>query len=270
MANMQFYYGNLINTLTMVTVSVLEGGEGIGTGTLKNLFDRDETSLYRTAGLNSDNTNTTIDIKFASATNITTIIYQNMNARYLFAAYNSNAANKFSLTVSTEGTQTSHWNNFPTYSYAYLDFATIAVNSVRIITGTTHPANEEKEIGELWILNRCLTFGHNPSARQYKTNFYRKEYVHQMSDGGTEPYILADRYKADIKRTYVSENEKDILEDIHDLYSDIVFVPAPTANSWDGEIWQVNWIGDFDFDNYTDNYRDNGFSGNIKLREIPR
>lgn len=259
MGNMEFHYANYVNTTTLITC-------GAGTTTFSNLFDRKSSTQWATSGFNDDTTSTVLSVQFGSTKNITTIVLENINLKDVQVYYNSNTANKFSLTVNTEGTQTSFWDA-NSATYLYLDFVTTAVNSVQIVASSTIDANEEKKIGELWILNKNLRLENNPSAKRYKVIKKRKEYVHQMSDGGFATYILSDRYRADIKMEFVSETERDSLRDIHLDWNSYVFLPSPTGTSWDKKVYEVNWIGDFDFLNYTDNYRDNGYSGTIRLRE---
>ena len=259
MGNMEFHYANFVNTTTLITC-------GSGSTTFGNLFDRKSSTQWVTSGFNNDTTSTVLSVEFPSSKNITTIVLENINLKDVQVYYNSNTANKFSMTTATEGTQTSFWDA-NSATYLYLDFATTSVDSIQVVASSTIDANEEKKIGELWILEKDLRLTYNPSSKQYMTNFKRKEYVHQMSDGGFATYILSDRFQADIKLNFVSESERDNLRDIHLNWKPYVFIPAPTGTSWDKQIFEVNWIGTFDFLVYADNYRDNGYVGTIRLKE---
>jgi hypothetical protein len=91
-----------------------------------------------------------------------------------------------------------------------------------------------------------------------------------MSDGGTVVYFVQDNFKADIQRQYVDETEYDSLRSLHTLVTPFSFVPFPTGTSWDDKMYEVNWIGDFDFESYSENVKDAGYSGSMRLRETPK
>lgn len=268
MANMEIHYANYLNTTTMI--GCYSGvTTTIGDTSFANLFDRDSSSQFQTVDVDTNATAATLTIEFDSPKNLTTIVLQNTNLKYLLPYYNSNSANKFSLTVITEGTLTGQWFQNSSTNL-YLNFATTTVNSVQIYMAQTFPAVEEKKIGELWLLEKILRFTDNPSAKQFKPKINRKEYDHEMSNGGISTYILAENYSADIQRTFVTETEKNTLKTIYNIWEPIVYLPNPTGTSWDTFIYETNWIGDFEFVEYSDNYRDNGFSGRIRLRETPK
>ena len=89
-----------------------------------------------------------------------------------------------------------------------------------------------------------------------------------MSDGGYALYRVAEKFTADIKLDYVSQAERDNLYDLYSSWEDFLFTPFPTGTSWDGKIYPVNWIKSFDFEEYKNNYKDNGYVGTVRLREI--
>jgi hypothetical protein len=266
MAVMSLYYENYLNTTTLCTVSA---AASIDITTYKNLFDRKKSTQMVTSNVADNNTATTLHVQFGSSKNITGIMLQNINLKFLIIYYNSSSANRFTMNSVTEGTQTSQWSG-NSATNLYIEFPTTTVDSVQVYMAQTTPLVEEKKVGELWIIENVLDFDRNPSAKQYKPVIKRKEYQHEMSDGGVATYIIADRYRADIKRTYVSETERDNLETLHQRWQPLTFFPDPTVNSWSGDVYSVNWVGDFNFYEYADNYRDNGFNGTIRLRERPK
>lgn len=239
-----------------------------GTGTALYLFDRYPSKSYESSGDNDDLTTTSIVVEFPSAVNVNRIALQNINLKSFKIYHSSNTANLITLTT-TCGTNSSEWTGNSSTNL-YLIFATTNVTSIGIAATATIDANEEKRIGELWISRTAVEFDRNPSARDYKVSIDRKEYSHIMSDGGTAIYVIGDNYKADIRYTYVNSTTQSQLEDIHNEWSPFVIVPDPTGTSWSAQIYEVNWIGDFDFVQYSDNYKGNGYQGTIRLRETPK
>lgn len=260
--NMECLRGNWLNTTTMLTVDT-------GTASALYLFDRKSTQTWQSIGDNSDATTSTIRIEFTSAKNIDRIVLQNINWKGFRIYYNSNTSNLFSLS-STCPTGTSQWNTNSATSLYLMLAATTSVSVVTIEVTTTAISNAEKYCGEIWVASQYLQFVDNPSAREYKVSYDRKEYTHEMSDGGTAVYFIQDNYFADIKRTFVDTSEYEELRGLHTLYTPFLFVPFPTGTSWDGKIFEVNWIGDFEFETFSDNYTGNGYSGTMRFRETPK
>jgi hypothetical protein len=50
----------------------------------------------------------------------------------------------------------------------------------------------------------------------------------------------------------------------------LVFTPFPTGTSGNGDIFEVNWTGSYDFEQFSSNFKDNGFKGQLRLRETPK
>jgi len=254
------HYANFLNTTTMVSVST-------GTDTSSFLFDRESTNSFQSNGDNSDLTTTTLTVNFTSTEIVDRIILQNINLKSFKVYYNSNSANVFSITSALTGT-TEWTGNSATSLYLILESAK-TIGSLTIEATSTISANEEKKIGELWLTQNLLTFDQNPQAKGYKAETERKEWTHEMSDGGTVIYALSDKFSTRIKRKYVDQDEYDTLKTIHKIWDAIVFVPFPTGTAWNSEIYEVTWVGPFTFETYADNYKENGFTGSIRLQETP-
>lgn len=262
MANMEFLRANYLNTTTMITVDS-------GSDSSYALFDHKPTEYFTTSGDNSDLTTCTIRIEFTSAKNIDRIVLQNINWKGFRFYYNSNTANTFTFD-STCPTTTSEWNQNSATSLFLKPAATTTCTIITFEITTTAIANAEKYCGEMWFSEKLLQLDHNPTAKDYKVKIGRKEYNHEMSDGATAVYYIQDNFSADIKLNYVDSDEYENIKDIHDLNTAFTFVPEPTGTAWNNKIYDVNWIGDFDFEQYATNVKDNGYNGTIRLRETPK
>ena len=257
--NMEFLTVNEINTTTMITVSA-------GSTSTEYLFDRNSTKQFQSL---ATTTAVSITVSFLATTTIDRIVLQNINLKDFTIYYDGTVTNLFSLASNNITSTTDFSNNSATNLYLYLGTG-IACTSVSIVASATVVAGEAKKIGEFWLGHQQLQLEKNPTAKDYKVKLARKEYQHKMSDGGIALYVLDEKFQADIRLSFQSENMKESLYDLYSDWSEFVFVPFPTGTSWDGNIFEVNWVGDFEFESYSDNYIENGFSGVIKLRETPR
>lgn len=258
--NMEFLYANYINTTTVASTTT-------GTGTVAQLIDRYTTKYYESSGDNSDLTITTLHLTFPSPKVVNRIVMQNVNLK-AFGVYPDTVTNA-AFTLTGAATNSSAWAQNSTTNL-YLVFPTQTVSAIVIRMSATMVANSEKKIGELWISQRFCILEDNPSAKDYKVARDRKEFVHTMSDGGTAVYVVDDKLRADIKIDYVSASMTSLLSDLHGHWEEFIFVPFPTTTGWDSKIYEVVWTGDFDFEEYTDNYKGNGFVGTMRLRETAR
>jgi hypothetical protein len=262
MSNMEFWTGNLLNTTTMVTPSAG------GTSSVDNLFDSNVNTYFTSVGDNNDATETTIRIEFSSSKNIDRIALTDINWRGFNIYYNSNTANRLALSAGSP-TTTSIWSSNSTTSLL-LKFTTITASIITIEITTTMAANEEKEISELWIGTLAHTFVYNPEAGDYDPKLDRQEYRHEMSDGGVSTFVVQDNFKATIKRKYVDTTEFTGLKTLYQSNDEFCFIPFPTVTSWDAQIYEVVWTGDFEFYQYTTNYKGNGYSGKMTLEGVPK
>ena len=261
MSNMRILYANHLDTTTLITVDS-------ATDSVQYLFDRDTSNLYQSSGYDTT-TSTTIVFTPTSAKAVDHIILQNMNLKAFQVCYET-TTQLFTLTSGIMGTSAAHWDaNAATNLCIYIpDVKTCSV--IKIVAELAMTDDTEKKIGELWVCNQAIELEYNPTAKNYKTKFDRKEYVHEMSDGGTAFYALGNMFSADIKLDYVSASSTSIFWTLHNTYSPLTFIPFPTGASWDGKVYEVNWTGDYEFDQLTENAPDLGYEGTIRLRETAK
>ena len=263
MSNMEFLNINFLNTTTLASCSS-------GSTTVAYLFDRNISNQFQSSGDDDDATTTTLEIIFPSVKEVDRIVLQNINLKSFHLYYDNTTTNRFSLTSADTGTSVWSQNSA---TNLFLKLETIkTISSLHIQMTATIDANENKKIGELWITSKILTLEHNPGSQQYKPKFDRKEYTHNMSDGGTAHYIIDKSFVCNMKLTYQSNSMTNALLDIYEDADPFVFVPFPTSSAWEGRhIYEVNWVGDYDFLQPAKNYYSSyGWSGNLRLKETPR
>lgn len=261
MSNMEFIYSNYLDTATQINCST-------GTTTSSRLWDRIPSKQFNSSGDNDDTTTTTIAIEFAEYQDVDRIILENINFKGFKVYYNSNTANLFSITNAATGT-TEYTQNSETTLFFKLE-TTLSITSIFLEVTTTMAANEEKKIGQIWASSLRLSLTDNPDTKGFKNSMSPKEFNHKMSDGGVSNYKIADNFKANLALKYVSTTVHDSLKDIYDAWTPFIFVPFPTGTSWDGKIYEVNWIKDFDFLNYQNNFKGNGFKGTVRMVGTPK
>jgi hypothetical protein len=249
MAFMEFLKQNFLDTTTMVKVNS-------NTGTAQYLFDRNPNLTYASVGYNSI-TSTVISIELDANTVISHLLFQNHNFKQFRVFYNSVTANTLSPDINvTQNSATS----------SYFSFTSITVNSIQIQVDTTIAGSTDKQIGELIVTERVLQFERNPTANEWRPAIRRKQIVHEMPDGGVKVYHIRDKFKAKIGFDFITETFHNNLKNVFEDAEPRIFVPFPTATSWDGTAPETAWIGDFNF-RHGDNAKDAGYSGDIDLRE---
>ena len=259
--NMEFIYSTYFNTTTLCTVNN-------GTNTVLYMFDQDSNTDFESSGDNSDATTTTIRIDFPDTQTVDRIILRDINFKSFKIYYNSNSANLFSMTGSVTGT--SFWTGNSETSL-YLICATVTnISSIFIEATATMIADEEKACGEFYISRKYFTMEYNPNAENYNPKFYGKQFSHEMSDGGNIVYYIAKKFQAEIELKYISETEHNNFLDLYNENINFLFSPFPTGTNWDNKIYNVNWVGDFNFEKFSDNVKNNGYSGKILLYEVPQ
>jgi hypothetical protein len=253
---MEFLTQTLLETTTQLIVNS-------NTLTASNLMNPDVRYQYTSASLNSDIVYSTVRINFTSTQTVDRISLMEFNAKAFNIFYNGVTANAFTLTSPTTTSQ------FTTNSATnlYLACTPVACTSVSFDFLSTIVANSEKAIGYLYVGTNALTFPRIPNASNYTPMKDPKDFVHELSDGGSRRHVVQVKWGTKIKFQYITESFRNSLLDIYNAFSPRVFVPFGTGTSWDGILFESNWVGNFDFYKYSDDASNSGFSGSIELKE---
>ena len=263
--NMEILKQNFLNTTTMVSVAT-------GTDNAANLFNRSKSSSYVSVGKDDDTAGVTIGVDFSGTTkNIDRIVLQNINYKGFKIYHSSNTGNTITLTSTSDTTVTDWVSNSATS--LYLIFATIQATSIFIDGTTTMDANENKNVGEFWVTEKRLRLERNPTAKDYKPVLKRKEFRHEMAEGGTTSYVISESYRADLRLRFRNETETAALLDLYDDRVPFVFVPFPTSTGWttfkNERIHEVIWVRDFTFQHERNN-TGVGYSLRARMEETPK
>jgi hypothetical protein len=249
MKTMQFFEQNLLNTTTMVTVDS-------GTGTVGYLFDRNLDVSYQSSGYTGA-TSTTITITFPTESVISRLMIQNHNLKSFSAYYNT--ASAFNPAIGTA-------TNSDTYSY--FTFASVTAASISIQMSDVIDAGQERTIGELYVGDAKVQFDYNPHTDNYDPKLYKQKIKHTMPDGGTNLFIVGNKYQANITLKFIGETFHDALKTVYDAAAPLYFVPEATTSGWAGQAHEVVWVNDWDF-TYAENSKSQGYNGKIQIEETP-
>lgn len=257
---MEFLSPNYVNTSTMLAVDSNTAGSSF-------LFDRRPQRKYFSAGFNDDLTTTSIRVSFPNTVTIDHIILQNINWKK-FTIWTGATATTFALTT-TAGTIASAWTaNAGTNLYLVLA-STTAMTSMSIDVYSTQTANEEKAVGQLYVGSRLYQFAKNPDIGGFDPVVHPKHIEHEMSDGGTIVYRIREKMYYTLSVKYDTDFST-LKTNVYDLNSEIYFTPFPTCTSWNGDAYEVQWVGGFFAGKKpSQNYVQTGYDLKIKLEETP-
>lgn len=245
MAEMEFLGQNLIHSTTLIMVDS-------ASNTVEYLIDRNPSTQYETDGYAST-TATIIGIDFSSPTIITNIMIQHHNLKEFRLFFNSVTANSIGLFTSNSDTST------------YTTFASVTVSSVQLQMDSAM-TSAEKAVGQFVLAEKQLVFNRNPEIKSFKPLIDRIQVRHKMADGGITLHNIKDKYKVQMKFTYIEESFYNSLLDIYEAASPVYYVPFPTTSAWLGNAYEMVWSKGFDF-KYATNTRAIGYSGKLILEE---
>lgn len=226
-------------------------------GTLTALFDRDinEQLVFTASSTNW------LELSLSSEL-VSSIALQNINFKNFRILVNSATVNP-----TNHDTNASYWTTWADNNL-YIDFATVTGNTIQVQVYST--TSGDAEIGQWICTNQRYELAYNPSYNQYKPVLDGNRFSKKTADGGFFTYQIKEKFSSDIKLTFVPASTTAELRNIYNTTSAWYFVPFPTQTSWDGDAWEVNWIGDYQFKQNAYNTRSTPFyNGTIRLRETP-
>lgn len=246
--NFEFCGKNLVNTTTMIGCST-------GTGTFAYLYDRNLDIDFQTDG-HTGNTTTTLTITFDAPTTISRVMLQNHNLKAFRIFYDGATANS----IGIESTNSATSSLFP--------FTATDISSISIQMDDVIDAGQERTIGELVIADCRVTLDNNPDTGNFTPRLFGKKIRHEMPDGGTSLFMVANKYRAKMKLRFVAESITTALLSLYNDGDAFYFIPEGTTAAWSGEARECVWVNDWDF-TYGDNAKTQGQSGSIEIEETP-
>jgi len=221
-------------------------------------------------------------LDFGSTQTVDALVYDRCYAAEVYAKYNASAdawtETAFNFFNFYSGTITA----FTTSSFVYADRTSTSF----ILNFTTATAYTDKmiigwlgatiggfvgSVQNIIPLERIFELDENPDASDFKISIKSVEILHKIADGGVKKGRLAESARYSIALDYVSNEGYEKLYNLYEQNKSFFIVHNPSSSAaWVPLIHEVNWLGDFTFEEYTDNFKGNGWRGNITLAEVPR
>jgi hypothetical protein len=259
MENFKFMHQNYAATTTQLYVNS-------GTLTAPNLIDRDRTTRWISVGYDS-NTTSVIRISLTAATAVSRIFVCGCNWSAFRVFYDGITANVFNPDIQI---------NTQDADNLFFEFATQTVASVTFEVMTTAPISNEKYATEIYLGNDYFELSRNPDASNYNPRYYKKGRELEMADGGIVSIFVGNKFQADISLNYVEATIASYLSNLYGLHNPFYFVPfavngftTVSLEQWDGQAYETNWTGNYNFLKIADNNIINGFVGEFTLAETP-
>lgn len=233
------------------------------------LLDRDKNNLFEfSGGSTADAPNAKLHVTLPAAVTINTIIMRNINFEHFQISYNGFA---IPLTILPQiyGTAVALWDDWSD-SNLVLQFGDLDIHSIDILVHSEASGSDNYEIGAVILAKQAYQLPRNPNFAGYKPKLTGLRIGKKMADGGYRSYQIKEKFSAEISLDCVPGSVSSELRDLYETDMSFNFCPYPTTTAWDGDVWEVNWINDFEFlqpavnDLGTPLYR-----GKIKIAETP-
>lgn len=265
---MEFIGPNYFETTTGFTLTD-------NTALVYNILYRD-TAFRWSSNVNPNGTTTavTLTYSFDATTTIDRLALMQHNWREFRIFYNGSTASTIALdsghTALLE-TTASYWQS-NTLSAMYLKFTPINCTSLTIDIYATDTATGAgtPELGYLVATELLTDFdGIKPTASNFRTNKTPKQIVHELGDGSIKVQNIKNKYSAELNLIHIGDSVASCLYDIYNYDGNFHFIHSPTQSAnWNEIAVPCVWVGDYGFNDYTSNIKENGRSGMIRISEI--
>jgi hypothetical protein len=226
---------------------------------LSALLDKKSSNLFTWSA--GTGTNTCLHLSLAAATNINVLLLQNINFSKFEIQINS-------LAVSPIGadTTTAFWDSW-TDENLYLEFSTIAAQTIDVYVYTT-TSGGDRECGQIIATELQYELPWNPNFSDYLPTLSGRRQQKIMSDGGIKTYSIAEKFKASFRLNYVPPSVTSGIRDLYNSDNSYIFVPFATTTGWDGDAWEINFVGEYNLKQAANNdTSDPYYKGSIIIAE---
>lgn len=256
MSEPRIYTKNYVNGDNLFSVTS-------GSGSIVNIYDRDNASQWISSGAALDATTVQIDVTFyegVTAINraIDTLILLNHNIKNFVLYYWDGT------TYQTWLTKTSETTTNTVYS-----LSTQTISKIRFEMTLTQTTNVEKAIGELILCTLQLDLG--VDLDEYDVSFRQKVKPLLLGDGSFQQMLVywspnrTEKYEAKIKMRLVPTALLASLQAIKETGNPFLWYPESSQRP--SEIWLVHWANPWRY-RYSDKYKNVGYDLEFDLKEI--
>jgi hypothetical protein len=262
------------------------GNDDITVSTNSNIKTRliDRNAERRWVSTSGDETGT---ITLSVTSEIDTIVIQNTNASVFTIKYNTSTdfSPALSNTVVTGETVNvvDGSNNYlvdgssnyivsagvasRVYNSFYFKFTPVTPTTNVVITVTATTDSKALKVGQVVVTKQIHELVASGSMRIPSNT---KQYLKELSDGSINKIYVRRLNAYDMTLNNVSFQERANLELLYDLNKReaIYFIARPSMGTdpFDGLADHVNWVNQFDFNDYYNDLVNNGFTDTMELR----
>ncbi len=226
---------------------------------MSSLIDHLADSQWISVSEGTDGTASSVTWTPTASTTINRIFLQNHNFKDYQIYYNGTESNTFTPAINiTDGSG----------SHSYHEVSNQAVTSLTVKATKTLVANSEKALGEFFVGTEQFEATNNPA--DYSPIEVKRGYDLEMSDGGVRSIWQGQKYKADLHFEFIGTTEIASYKSLYDAHRNFYFMPTPTTGTaWDGDSWDVNWVGNYDALKLTGGIAKSvGYDVNMSLWEV--
>ncbi len=279
-SNFCFYSPNKIESAGNLTIQEFNSATGAwdavdyGITETSKLIDHETKALFEfSSGSKSKFRAAQIHVSLSSAQTLSAIMLKNIRDISGELAIALNASGD-ALTVIGDVAGDGEWSNWTNGNLlAHFEEVVATEFNIQFYIADESLASMDYALGEIMLMKRIYELPRNPNFSGYKPMLTGLRESKKMADGGVSTFQVKEKFSARIDLDYVPADVTSELRSLYETASSFVFCPFPTVGNgsdWDGDAWEVNWIGNFEFLQPAYNDRNTPlYRGSINLAEVP-
>lgn len=276
------FYDEVIQTGTNFLTITSEAGFSIPSQDYRLYIDRKK----------FNHVGATFDIAFSAKTEVSTIILENVLASHIVASnlsYNTGTTSTALDIQYASNTQTSYIFDLG-FSETTLTFDSVTAlldgeswmissdgefNGSYTISALGETAGSfQSFLDNIYFLRKIFYLDSLPDSEGLLISYNKMNIIHNIADGGIKKSSLSEASVVTIEIDFIKEDERDSLKSLYEKFNSFFIVideeNADIAPEYEGQALKVNWVGDFEFKQLSDDYKGNGYRGVINLAEVPK
>ena len=163
--------------------------------------------------------------------------------------------------IVSAGIATRVYNNY------YFKFTPVTPTTSIVISVTATTDGEALRVGQVIVTKELMELKASGAMR---IPTYTKQYEKELSDGSINKIYVRKLNSYELTLNNVSAQERANLELLYDINKREPFIfiarPAMYLDYFDGLADHVNWLNEFDFNDYYNELAVNGFTGVMRMR----
>lgn len=143
------------------------------------------------------------------------------------------------------------------------EFSDITTGRMRLVIESTQTANQEKKIGELFLIENLYDL--TDAMDTYRPTRISKWGDFRLANFENAEWWIKEKYKATVGLRRISLTELNALKAVYDLHEEFVWIPEPESRP--DEIYLVTWKPPWS-EPYSSLYKGLGYNVTLNLEEV--